>query len=143
MGQMVSGSEGSFTWNGGSMSLSLADGFEWQGEFDKQRREATPFGYRTQRVVTLLYRAAGTFRYYLAKNTTAYSTNSASVAGKAPVPSGVVGQLTLTTYTGQAYGPFYAILTPMRTGQNNTTAEPVMASYEWAMVPQFPQEVPS
>lgn len=142
MGQMVSGAEGSFTWSGGSMSLSLADGFEWRGTFDKQRREATPFGYKTQRIVTLLYNAAGTLRYYLAKNTTAYSTNSASVVGKPPVPTGVVGTLTLTLYSGQSY-TFNAILTPMATGQNSTTADQVIASYEWAMVPQTPQEVPS
>ena len=118
------------------MTLSDADGFEWQGVFNEGVRPVTPFGYEGEVYTQLLDSGRGTLSYYLASS----ASTDGGTAGKAPIPTGSTGTLTLTAYSGQTYS-FNALLHRADTGANQSTNDPQVARYAWVFSAATPLEV--
>lgn len=117
------------------MTLSEADGFNWTGRFNEGTRPVTPFGYEGEVHTQILDNARGTFSYFIAGD-----NSGLAVVGKAPIPTGSTGTLTLTAYSGQTYS-FTALLHALDAAADISGNDPQVARYAWVFSAATPIEV--
>lgn len=115
----VTGNQATFTWSGGSMTLTATDQCLWRGDFGGTVRKDTPFGYVGERYGVYMVAARGEIEYVV--NTT---------DGTAPIPSGTAGTLVLTSFAGHTY-TFSALLVKLEHGGETMQALEQRARYQW------------
>ncbi len=124
----IGGNQASFTYAAGTGDTTLVfdnvfEAFQWEGRIGFLVSETTPFGYSGVRRDVFMQDAQGTLSFLAA-------------SGKvSPIPTGIVGTLTLTEYPGNSR-TFKALLVSIHLGPKSQGGDVQRFEYQWMMSAQ-------